>query len=58
MGSISLIKSCLAMDDYTPPSVTEYGDVEDLTRGNWQNWEYDGTWFVFGVEDEHPQDPS
>ena len=36
----------ILMNDYAAPSVTEYGDVDDLTRGNWHGDEWDGTIYV------------
>ncbi len=36
------------MDSYTPPSVTEYGDVSELTKGSGDNLEFDGVHLVCG----------
>jgi len=37
-----------AMDDYTPPSVTEYGDVKELTAASdFFGEELDGSYFFF-----------
>ncbi|WP_372341037.1 lasso RiPP family leader peptide-containing protein [Salinibacter ruber] len=36
------------MDSYTPPSVTEYGDVSELTKGSGDNLEFDGAYHVCG----------
>jgi hypothetical protein len=33
------------MDKYNSPMVTEYGNVEELTRGNFEAWEHDGSFF-------------
>jgi hypothetical protein len=32
--------------DYVPPSVTEYGDVTELTRGNMQGEHWDGVIYI------------
>jgi hypothetical protein len=32
--------------EYTPPSVTEYGDVSELTQGNMQGEHWDGTIYI------------
>lgn len=48
------------MDAYTPPSVTEYGDANDLTRGNFHGESFDGSVFIIFPlkEDNPPNDPS
>lgn len=49
------------MDSYEPPSVTEYGDVSELTKGSGDSWEIDAAYYVCGfvlidIGDDQPED--
>jgi hypothetical protein len=54
------------MDEYTPPSVTEYGDAHEITRATGWGFHFDGSFCQLDEvldphewgDTPHPQDPS